>query len=177
MCTWLTYFFETGATNLLTFSVVPSVLNNNCGKIGFLSNELTYISTEISGTNLCANINCWRHLSLIQTCFEGWQQEEECCWWVCHGRFHGILPKEYSRTFHEFPRGLYKEMPTNTQGQSDLTHSTNIWSKVYPFQKALFCLRDFSPHNLKKVFFHALRKIIAVKCVHSIDINEHPSPF
>ncbi len=68
----------------------------------------------------------WRHLSLIQTCFEG----ESC--WVCHGRFHSILPKEYPGTFWELPWGLYKEMPTNTQGQSDIvSHQTNIWNKVY----------------------------------------------
>jgi hypothetical protein len=42
-------------------------------------------------------------------------------------RFHGILPKEYSRKFHGIPWGLYKEMPTDTMGQSDiLTHSTYI---------------------------------------------------
>jgi len=46
---------------------------------------------------------------------------------VCHGRFHGILPKEYPGTFYEVPWGLFKEMFTNTQGQSDMvTHPTNI---------------------------------------------------
>jgi hypothetical protein len=44
-----------------------------------------------------------------------------------NGRFHGILPKEYSGTFYEVPWGLFKEMFTNTQGQSDIaTHPTNI---------------------------------------------------
>ncbi len=38
-----------------------------------------------------------------------------------------ILPKEYSGTFYEVPWGLFKEMPTNTQGQSDIvTPQTNI---------------------------------------------------
>jgi hypothetical protein len=38
-------------------------------------------------------------------------------------------------------------MPTNTQGQSDIvTHSTNIWNKVYSFQEALFRQWDFLPH-------------------------------
>jgi hypothetical protein len=65
----------------------------------------------------------------------------------CHERFHGILPKKYSRTFHELLWGLYKEMPTNIWGQSDIvTHSTNIRNKVYPFKEALFCQRDFSPY-------------------------------
>ncbi len=44
-----------------------------------------------------------------------------------HGRFHGMLPKEYSGTFHWLPWGLYKEMPTNTQGQSDISiHKSQI---------------------------------------------------
>ena len=55
------------------------------------------------------------------------QQEDASSCWVCHGRFHGILPKEYSGTFYGLPWGLYKEMSTNTQGQSDIvTHKTNI---------------------------------------------------
>ncbi len=55
------------------------------------------------------------------------QQEDESCCWVCHERFNGILPKEYSGTFYEVPRGLSKAMPTNTQGQSDIvSHQTNI---------------------------------------------------
>jgi hypothetical protein len=38
-----------------------------------------------------------------------------------------MLPKEYSGTFYEVPSGLFKEMPTNTQGQSDIvTRQTNI---------------------------------------------------
>ena len=46
---------------------------------------------------------------------------------MMHLRFHGILPKEYSVTFYEVPWGLYKEMSTNTQGQSDIgNHKTNI---------------------------------------------------
>ena len=55
------------------------------------------------------------------------QQDDASCCWVCHGRFHGILPKEYSGTFHELPWGLYKGMSTNKQGQSDIiTHKTSI---------------------------------------------------
>ncbi len=47
--------------------------------------------------------------------------------WMCHGKFHDILPKEYYGTFYEVPWGLFKEMITNTQGQSDIvTHQTNI---------------------------------------------------
>jgi hypothetical protein len=79
-----------------------------------------HIGTEVSSTNLCANINHLCHLLLTQTCFEGYQQEDEACCWMCHGRLRGILPKEYSGTFHELPWGLYKEMPTNIRGQSDI---------------------------------------------------------
>jgi hypothetical protein len=46
---------------------------------------------------------------------------------MSHGRFSGILPKEYSGAFYELPWGLYKEMSTNIRGQSDIViHSTNI---------------------------------------------------
>ncbi len=55
------------------------------------------------------------------------------------GRFHGILPKEYSGTFYEVPWGLYKEMSTNTLGQSDIvTHKTSILNKVYHFKWTFF---------------------------------------
>ncbi len=68
---------------------------------------------------------------------------------MCHGRFHGILPIEYSGTFHELPWGLYKEMPTNIRGQSDIvTPSTYIWNKAYPFQEALFHQRFFTTSAL-----------------------------
>ncbi len=41
------------------------------GKIGVLPNGLQHVGMKISSTNLCANTNCWHHLSLIQTCSEG----------------------------------------------------------------------------------------------------------
>ncbi len=47
---------------------------------------------------------------------------------MCHGRFHGILPKEYSRTLYELPWGLYKEMSTKTKGQSDIV--TRLISEI-----------------------------------------------
>jgi len=40
-------------------------------KIEFLSGGLWHVGIDVSGTDLCANINQWCHLSLIQTCFEG----------------------------------------------------------------------------------------------------------
>jgi hypothetical protein len=58
-----------------------------CGNIGFLPNGLWHVGIKV-------------YVQLIQTCFEGHQDEASCCW-VCHGRFHGILPKEYSGTFYE----------------------------------------------------------------------------
>jgi len=50
---------------------------------------------------------------------------------VCHGRFHDILPKEYSGTFYEVPWGLFKEMLTNTQGQSDIVIQRLISESIY----------------------------------------------
>ncbi len=47
-------------------------------------------------------------------------QDDASFCWVCHRRFHGILPKEHSGTFYEVPWGPFKEMFTNTQGQSDI---------------------------------------------------------
>ena len=45
------------------------------------------------------------------------------------------------------PRPLYKGMPTNTQGQSDIvTRKTNIWNKVY------LCKQIFFLHNIN-IFF------------------------
>jgi hypothetical protein len=42
-------------------------------------------------------------------------------------KVHGILTKEYSGTLYEVPSGLFKDMFTNTQGQSDIiTHPTDI---------------------------------------------------
>jgi hypothetical protein len=59
-------------------------------------------------------------------------KDDASCCWVCHGRFRGILPKEYAGTFYEVPWGLFKETFTSTQGQSDIvTHKSNIWNKVY----------------------------------------------
>jgi hypothetical protein len=54
------------------------------------------------------------------------QVDASCCW-VCHGRFHGVLTKEHPGAFSDVPWGLYKEMPTNNHGHSDIaTHTTNI---------------------------------------------------
>ncbi len=55
-----------------------------------------------------------------------WQMMPSCCW-VCHGRFHCILPKEHSGTFYALPLGLYKGMSTSTQGQQDIvTHKFRV---------------------------------------------------
>jgi len=46
--------------------------------------------------------------------------------WVMEGSVV-FCQKEYSGTFYELLWGLYKEMPNNTRGQSDIvTHSINI---------------------------------------------------
>ncbi len=71
-------------------------------------------------------------LFYIQLVLKVKQQADASCCWVCHGRFHGVLPKEHPGAFYDVPWGLYKEMPTNNHGQSDIvTHSTNIWNKEY----------------------------------------------
>jgi hypothetical protein len=44
----------------------------------------------------------------------------------CVMETHGILPKEYPVTFYEVPWGLFKEMLTNTQGQSDIATHPNL---------------------------------------------------
>ncbi len=110
-----------------------------CGKIGFSPNDLWHVGMKVSGTDLCANINCWCHLTHPNLFLKIERQDDASCWWVCHARFHGILPKEYSGTFYEVPWGLYQEMFTNTQGQSDIvTHQTNIWNKVSTTPKGFF---------------------------------------
>jgi hypothetical protein len=59
-------------------------------------------------------------------------QDDASCCWVCHGRFHDVLPKEHPGAFYDVPWGLYKGMSTNNHGQSDIvTHSTNICNKEY----------------------------------------------
>jgi len=47
---------------------------------------------------------------------------------VWNGRFHGILPKEYSGTFYEVPWGLYGEIITIKPG----CHSTQGFNKWLP---------------------------------------------
>jgi hypothetical protein len=65
---------------------------------------------------------------------------------VCHGKFHGILPKEYSITFYEVPWGLYKEMSTNTECHSDIvTYKANILNKVWTL---LYIMIKYIIHSL-----------------------------
>jgi len=69
------------------------------------------------------------------------QQDDASCCRVCQGGFHSILQKR-SGTFYELPWGLYKEMPTNAWGQSDIvSHQTNIWNKVYLWQWTFYHTR------------------------------------
>jgi len=39
--------------------------------VGFLTKWQMHIRARVSGTNLCANLNCWYHLFPIKTGFEG----------------------------------------------------------------------------------------------------------
>jgi hypothetical protein len=66
-------------------------------------------------------------LFYIQLVLKVKQQVDAACCWVCLGRFHDVLPKEHPGAFYDVPWGLYKEMPTNNHGQSDIvSHPTNI---------------------------------------------------
>ncbi len=48
-----------------------------------------------------------------------------------------VCPKEYPGTLYDLPWGLYKEMSTNTRGQSDIvTHSINTGNRVYSLQES-----------------------------------------
>jgi hypothetical protein len=66
-------------------------------------------------------------LFYIQLVLEVKQQVDASCCWVCHGRFNGVVPKEHPGAFYDVPWGLYKEMPTNNNDQSDIvSHTTHI---------------------------------------------------
>jgi hypothetical protein len=66
-------------------------------------------------------------LFYIQLVLKVKQHVDASCCWVCHGRFHGVLPKEHSEAFYDVSWGLYKDMTTNNHGQLDIvTHTTNI---------------------------------------------------
>ncbi len=66
-------------------------------------------------------------LFYIQLVLKVKQLVDASCCWVCHGGFHDVLPKEHPGAFYDVPWGLYKEMPTNNHGQSDIvTHTSNI---------------------------------------------------
>jgi hypothetical protein len=78
-----------------------------CGKLGVLPNGHAHIKARVSIANLFSDINCQCNLFLSQTNFEGWQKEWIFLSKVCHGRFHDILPKEYSGTF---PKLLWGKM-------------------------------------------------------------------
>ncbi len=72
-----------------------------CGKIGFLPKGHEHVRAKVSGVNLCRNIHYWCNLFLSQTCFWRLTKSMNLFAKVCHGRFHDILPKEYSGAFLE----------------------------------------------------------------------------
>jgi len=66
-------------------------------------------------------------LFYIQLVLKVKQQVDASCCWVCHGRFHDVLPKEHPGAFYDVPWGLYKGMSANNDGQSGIvTHTTSI---------------------------------------------------
>jgi hypothetical protein len=61
--------------------------------------------------------------------------------------FHDFLQKEHPWAFYDVQWGLYKEMPTNNHGQSDIvSHTTNIGNKEY----CKLLQTDFSLHLADK---------------------------
>ncbi len=77
--------------------------HGDSGKIGFLPNGLwQYVESQWHQFMVMSSLT---HL----TCFEGQATKViHLCWWVCHGRFHDILPKECSRSsMGTISRGLY----------------------------------------------------------------------
>ncbi len=106
---------------------------------------------ERCSTNLCVNINWWLHLlcpfSFIQLVLKVKQHVDASFCWVCHGRFHGVLPKEHPGAFYDVPWGLYKEMPANNHGQSDIaSQTTDVRKKEY----RNCCKRTFLHNHTKR---------------------------
>jgi len=64
-----------------------------------LPNGLRHIGMIVSGTDLCATTMSSFYSSKLV--LRAKHQDDAYCCWVCHGRFHGILPKEYYGTFYE----------------------------------------------------------------------------
>ncbi len=133
---------------------------------------------ERCGTDLYANINWQLHLlcpfSFISNLF--WrlskQQVDISCCWVCHGRFHGVLPKEHPGALYDVPWGLYKEMLTNIHGLSDVvTHTTNIWNKEY-----CSCCKQTFLYTFYLYFFQDTTKTLSINIlsitIHSIIITD-----
>ncbi len=74
--------------------------NNTYGKIGVLPIKHVRLRPKVSSANWCAG-QTWivNAQSLCQTKLTNKKYESFVR--VCHGRFHDILPKEYSGTFPE----------------------------------------------------------------------------
>ncbi len=98
----------------------------SCGEIGFLPNGLWHVRLTVSGANSCEAIKIVDFSLLILLVLKVKQQS-----WF---NFVVGCAMESSMTFClknvlEAPWGPFKEMHTNTQGQSDIvTHNTNIWN-------------------------------------------------
>ncbi len=108
------------------------------GKIGFSPDGLRHVRLEVSGTRMRCHKLMTSSLTHPNLFWRLSNKSDSPCCWVCHGRFHDILPKEYSGTFYEVPWGLFKGMLTNTQGQSNIvTHQTNIWNKSIYYAKRI----------------------------------------
>ncbi len=77
----------------------------HCGKIGFLPYRLRHIGME-DAAPIYVQTSSLSPLFYIQLVLKVKQQVDAACCWVCHGRFHDVLPKEHPRALYDVPWGL-----------------------------------------------------------------------
>ncbi len=116
-------------------------------------------------------------LSFFQLVLKFKLQDDASSCWVCHRRFHDILPKEHPGAFYEVPWGLYKGMFTNTRGQSDIvTHPTNILNKDYrnSCKWTFFYTANFDHQTClsKSYFWYFIDKVPSIRLVGSNNFNK-----
>jgi hypothetical protein len=90
---------------------------SSCGRIGFLPNGQRHIGMKVIGTNLCANVNHWRHLfhpNLFRRSCNKMMHLAAGCVMKGSITFYQKIILEHSMGFH---RGYIKRCLT--QGQSE----------------------------------------------------------
>jgi hypothetical protein len=118
-----------------------------CGKIGFLPVGLMISGPDVSGANLCEGIN-WQRLSPPQAkhVLSSFKEKNEL---FLGGRFHDILPKEYSRIFFGFSgeMNVLKRDITNNKGSLILCHSKDQY-----WNQSILHQTDFSLQKIVLLF-------------------------